>query len=44
MSMKLFLKWSALLSGATVAAVAVPGCDTVTQLIEQLLGSVTGGA
>ncbi len=39
---KLMLKWGLLASGATLAAVTVPGCDQVTQLIEQLLGTITG--
>lgn len=42
MTKKLMLKWSALMSGATVAAATVPGCDQITQLIEQLLGTVGG--
>jgi hypothetical protein len=39
---KLILKWGLLTSGATLAAATVGGCDEVTQLIEQLLGTVGG--
>jgi hypothetical protein len=39
---KLIAKWSLLASGAALAAVTVPGCEEITQLIEQLLGTVTG--
>ena len=39
---KLIVKWGLLTSGATLAAATVGGCEEVSQLIEQLLGTVTG--
>ena len=37
------MKWVALCSG-TLFAAAVPGCDTITQLISSLLPGLTGTA
>ncbi len=33
-------KWSILLSGTTFAALAIPGCDQATALIQSVLGVV----
>jgi hypothetical protein len=42
MSRKTIQKFMALALGTTFAALALPGCDAVTQLFQGLLGTVTG--
>lgn|GEM_PF-3148959 len=34
------MKWSVLLTSTTFAGLALPGCDAVTGIIDQLLGLV----
>jgi hypothetical protein len=37
---KYLMKWSVLATGTTFAALAIPGCEQVTALLQPLLGLV----